>query len=146
MLPIFKFDENSKQFYVKKYILCEKNKLIHTEYLVKILENEFLISSMASEYVFIIMWDKNYKCVGFIEISKGFNNFSLFKFGTIFRGCIKFNAEHFSVAHNHPSGNLQASRADIDVTINLKKLGEILEITLLEHILIAKNKFKIIEI
>lgn len=146
MLPIFKFDIKSNQFFIKDYFLCEKDKLINSDYLVSVLEGVFKLSSMASEYVFVVLWDAEYSCIGIIELSKGMYNFSSFKYGTIFRGCIKLNAEHFSIVHNHPSGNLNASKADVDVTNTLKRLGEILEITLLEHILIANNQFKIIEI
>jgi len=45
------------------------------------------------------------------------------------------------VAHNHPSGNLQASQSDIDLTKKLKEAGKFLEIQLLDHIIIANQKY-----
>jgi len=45
------------------------------------------------------------------------------------------------VAHNHPSGNLQASQSDIDLTMKLKDAGKFLEIQLLDHIIIANQKY-----
>lgn len=45
------------------------------------------------------------------------------------------------VAHNHPSGNLQASQSDIDLTRKLKEAGKFLEIQLLDHIIIANQKY-----
>jgi DNA repair protein RadC len=45
------------------------------------------------------------------------------------------------VAHNHPSGNLTASQSDIDLTKKLKEAGKFLEIQLLDHLIIAGQKY-----
>jgi DNA repair protein RadC len=48
------------------------------------------------------------------------------------------------VAHNHPSGNLEASQADKEVTARLKQAGEMLGITLTDHLIVsAKSYFSI---
>lgn len=45
------------------------------------------------------------------------------------------------VAHNHPSGNLQPSQNDIDLTRKLKEAGKFLEISLLDHLIVANQKY-----
>jgi DNA repair protein RadC len=45
------------------------------------------------------------------------------------------------VAHNHPSGNLQPSQSDIDLTRKLKEAGRFLEISLLDHLIVANQKY-----
>jgi len=45
------------------------------------------------------------------------------------------------VAHNHPSGNLMPSQSDRDLTKRLKEAGKLLEIQLLDHIIIAGQKY-----
>jgi DNA repair protein RadC len=45
------------------------------------------------------------------------------------------------VAHNHPSGNLAASQSDIDLTKKLKEAGKFLEIQLLDHLIVANQKY-----
>lgn len=45
------------------------------------------------------------------------------------------------VAHNHPSGNLQPSQSDIDLTKKLKEAGRFLEIQLLDHLIITGNRY-----
>jgi len=45
------------------------------------------------------------------------------------------------LAHNHPSGNLNPSQADIQLTKNLKTSGKLLEISVLDHLIIAENSF-----
>ncbi|MDP9955588.1 DNA repair protein RadC [Epilithonimonas hungarica] len=61
------------------------------------------------------------------------------------RVIFKMALEHFStriiVAHNHPAGSLKPSREDIDITKKINEAGKLLEIELLDHIIIAQNKF-----
>jgi DNA repair protein RadC len=45
------------------------------------------------------------------------------------------------LAHNHPSGNLTASQADIDLTKKLKEAGKLLEIQVLDHLIVAGQKY-----
>jgi DNA repair protein RadC len=45
------------------------------------------------------------------------------------------------LAHNHPSGNLKASQADIDITRKIKEAGKILDIALLDHLIITKTGY-----
>ncbi len=45
------------------------------------------------------------------------------------------------LAHNHPSGNLKASQADIDLTRKIKEAGKVLDIALLDHLIITKSSY-----
>lgn len=45
------------------------------------------------------------------------------------------------VAHNHPSGNTVASQSDIELTRRLKEAGKVMEIQVLDHLIIAGNKY-----
>lgn len=55
----------------------------------------------------------------------------------IFRGALEAKAVKIMVAHNHPSGNLKPSREDRELTHRLSEIGNLMEIKLLEHIIIA---------
>lgn len=59
----------------------------------------------------------------------------------VFAPAIEDRAASIIVAHNHPSGNLEASDADMAVTARIKEAGELLGISLLDHVLITKNEF-----
>ena len=59
----------------------------------------------------------------------------------IFKMALEELASGLIVAHNHPSGNLQASQSDIDLTRKLKDAGRFLEIQLLDHIILANQKY-----
>lgn len=59
----------------------------------------------------------------------------------VFRPALEYGAVAVIVAHNHPSGSLEATMADKETTSQLKKAGEVLGIDFLDHLIIAKNKF-----
>jgi DNA repair protein RadC len=59
----------------------------------------------------------------------------------IYKMALEELATGLIVAHNHPSGNLQASQSDLDLTKKLKEAGKFLEIQLLDHIIIANQKY-----
>ena len=63
----------------------------------------------------------------------------------IFRTAITRNANSIIVAHNHPSGNLTPSKEDLDITKQLKKAGEILNILLLDHVIVSKQGYNSIK-
>ncbi len=60
----------------------------------------------------------------------------------VFAEAITDRAASIIIAHNHPSGNLEASQADIDVTNRLKQAGELLGIEVLDHLVVTKSGCK----
>jgi DNA repair protein RadC len=50
-------------------------------------------------------------------------------------------ASGFIAIHNHPSGNLQPSRADIDLTEKLKQAGRIIDLPLLDHLIVSERGY-----
>jgi len=59
----------------------------------------------------------------------------------VFRPALEYSAAAVVIAHNHPSGSLKATRADVEVTNKLVEAGQILGIEVLDHLIITKNKF-----
>jgi len=59
----------------------------------------------------------------------------------IFKAALEELASGIILAHNHPSGNLTASQADIDLTKKLVAGGRLLEIQVLDHLIIAGQKY-----
>ena len=59
----------------------------------------------------------------------------------IFKFALEELASGVIVVHNHPSGNLAASQSDIDLTKKLKEAGQFLEVQLLDHLIIAGQKY-----
>ena len=59
----------------------------------------------------------------------------------VFRPAILDNAAGVIIAHNHPSGTLEASRADIQITKRLKDVAKLVGIELLDHVIISKEGY-----
>ncbi len=59
----------------------------------------------------------------------------------IFREAIKQGATKLIVAHNHPSGNLEPSQADIFLTEQLLQGGQFLDIPLLDHLILGNGNY-----
>ncbi|RAV99882.1 RadC family protein [Pseudochryseolinea flava] len=59
----------------------------------------------------------------------------------IFKLALENLASGLILAHNHPSGNLTASQADINLTHKLKEGAKLLEIQVLDHVIIAGQKY-----
>jgi len=59
----------------------------------------------------------------------------------IFKKALEQLASAIILCHNHPSGNLKPSQADIDITRKLKQAGKTLDIDVLDHLIIAESGF-----
>lgn len=57
----------------------------------------------------------------------------------VFRSAILFNSSAIIVAHNHPSGDSSPSEADVRVTRDLIRAGQLLKIELLDHIILGEK-------
>ncbi len=59
----------------------------------------------------------------------------------IFRFGLAHNASYLIVGHNHPSGDCQPSKPDIDITKRLVSLGKLMQIPVLDHVIVSgKNE------
>ncbi|OIO30378.1 hypothetical protein AUJ77_03310 [Candidatus Nomurabacteria bacterium CG1_02_43_90] len=78
-------------------------------------------------------------------ISVGTLNESLVHPREVFEGAIKNNASSIILAHNHPSGDLGPSQADIEITKKLIHAGKILDIRIISHVVVTKDTWKELE-
>ncbi|MBC2189378.1 RadC family protein [Listeria booriae] len=59
----------------------------------------------------------------------------------IFKQAMRYSAASIMCFHNHPSGDASPSHQDVAVTKRLKKVGELIGIPLIDHIIIGNNTF-----
>jgi DNA repair protein RadC len=59
----------------------------------------------------------------------------------VFADAIASRASAVIVAHNHPSGNLNPSQEDLEITVRLKKAGDLLGIRLLDHLVFSEEGY-----
>ena len=79
-------------------------------------------------------------------ISVGTLNESLVHPREVFEGAIKHNAAGIILAHNHPSGDVEPSEADIEITKKLIHAGKILDIKVLNHVIVVEKNWNTIAI
>lgn len=76
-----------------------------------------------------------------VVVSRGTVNETLAAPADVFREAVRDGATSIIVAHNHPSGNPEPSQADLRLTAQLAKAGEVLGITLLDHVVFGDARF-----
>lgn len=59
----------------------------------------------------------------------------------IFKKALELNASALILAHNHPSGKLAPSEADLNLTKKLKKFAELIDIEILDHLIITNDSY-----
>lgn len=88
----------------------------------------------AQEAFYAIYLDRKNRPIGRHLITLGTATSTLAHPREVFRGAILANAAALIVAHNHPSGDPSPSSADIRLTRQLREASEVLDITLLDHV------------
>lgn len=81
------------------------------------------------------------KVLAVLEVSSGGITATVADPRLIFVAALKTGASGIILAHNHPSGNLSPSQADIDLTRKIKEVGRFLEIQLLDHIILTSEGY-----
>ncbi|UPT67644.1 MAG: JAB domain-containing protein [Sphingobacteriales bacterium JAD_PAG50586_3] len=89
----------------------------------------------------IVLLNSNNCCLGVSAISMGGISSCIVDKRIIFATALKANAVGLILAHNHPSGNLNPSKIDIDLTAQIAECGKLFEINVLDHIIVTKNGF-----
>lgn len=94
-----------------------------------------------TERLVVSMLDTKMHLISDCVITKGTVNTSLVSVREIFIEALKHRAVFIVLIHNHPSGNPVPSQADIISTKKIKEAGELIGITLLDHIIIGDIKY-----
>jgi DNA repair protein RadC len=81
------------------------------------------------------------RVLGVFEVSTGGVSGTVADPKLIFAAALKAAASGIILSHNHPSGNLTASQADLELTRKIREAGRLLEIQLLDHIIVTAEKY-----
>ena len=106
---------------------------------------EILISNWSDEIELreefnILLLDRSNRVMGIYQVSKGGISGTVVDPKIIFSCALKCRSSSIILAHNHPSGNLNPSQADIAITKKIKSGGELLELSVLDHLIITKSE------
>lgn len=111
---------------------------IHTpQDIAEIMRNVFHIHELAEETVYMVCLNTKGVPTAFFVIGKGTVNACYFSTREIFIQALLSSAVQIILAHNHPSGDVTPSEADITITATVKAAGKLLNIPLQDHIIIG---------
>ena len=98
------------------------------------------MEDLRQEEIRLIMLNTKNKIIAHKTISKGTVNASIVTPREIFFTAIKMMASSIILAHNHPSADVTPSSEDKNITEIVARSGKLINIKLLDHIIIGKNK------
>lgn len=96
-----------------------------------------LAAGLDREHFWSIMLNTKNHVLKVVEISVGSLNASIVHPRELFKSAVAVSAASVVVVHNHPSGDITPSGADIQLTRRLVKAGDVLGIELLDHVIIG---------
>lgn len=89
----------------------------------------------------VLFTNRANRVLGIFELSSGGTAGTVADPKLIFIAALRVGASGIIMAHNHPSGNLQPSHADIELTRKVKEGGKFLEIQMLDHIILTSEGY-----
>ncbi len=100
-----------------------------------------LLLDLPHEESWVLFLSKKNKVVGKTKLSVGGTDTTIMDAKIVFRKALEGMAAAIIVAHNHPSGTLRPSQADIDLTKKMKTVGEAIGLPLVDHLIIADGGY-----
>ena len=91
------------------------------------------------EHVNLLLLNRANKVLGIVNLASGGTAGCVVDLKLIFQAALKANAAAIILAHNHPSGTLRPSTADIDLTRRVINVGKSLDLPLLDHIILTPD-------
>ena len=100
-----------------------------------------IIGDLAHEEFWIVYLNNSNKVLQTSQLSKGGITGTVVDIRLAFKNAIQLGAVAVILAHNHPSGTLKPSQADIQLTKKLKTAGESLDIKDLDHLIVTEKAY-----
>lgn len=120
---------------VKEPSLYSADPIKSPDDVMKLIANE--LATYDREVFLILNLKVNGQVINMNVCSVGTLNSSLVSPREVFKSSILSNAAAFIAIHNHPSGNLEPSQEDKDITKRLLECGRILDIRMMDHMIVA---------
>jgi len=100
-----------------------------------------IIGELPHEEFWVLYLNNANKVIAKNQLSKGGMTGTVVDVRIIFKSALESGAVGILLCHNHPSGNLKPSEADIEITKKAKTAGKSLDINVLDHIIITQNGY-----
>ena len=100
-----------------------------------------IIGELPHEEFWVLYLNNANKVITKNQLSKGGMTGTVVDVRIIFKSALESGAVGIILCHNHPSGNLKPSEADIEITKKVKTAGKSLDINVLDHLIITQNGY-----
>ena len=128
--------------YKQKFKPSDRPKITTSEEAFRVLLTTWNLGTIGFIEEFkILLLNRANRVIGCYEVSSGGLCGTVADPRVIFAAALKACAIGLILAHNHPSGNLQPSMADIELTKKLKAGGKLLDIEVLDHIILTEDRY-----
>lgn len=99
------------------------------------------LNHLVNEAFIVVFLNNAKKLMGYETISGGGKTATIVDPAAVMKAAILKDASSIVLAHNHPSGKLKESRADIQLTKRINESGKLLGIPVDDHIIVSNGKF-----
>lgn len=100
-----------------------------------------IIGELSHEEFWVLFLNNSNKIISKSQLSKGGITGTIVDVRIVFKLALETRATSLILCHNHPSGNLQPSEADKEITKKIKFAGESLDVKVLDHLIITESKY-----
>ncbi len=100
-----------------------------------------LLNDLEHEEFWVLYLNNSNKILAKHQLSKGGFTSTLVDIRLLYKKALKLSAVGIIVSHNHPSGKLNPSKSDIELTNKIKEAGKTLDIKLLDHLIITEKAY-----
>ncbi|KUO69811.1 MAG: DNA repair protein [Lutibacter sp. BRH_c52] len=128
--------------YVSAISKQHRTKVTRSIEVYKVFQNtwNFDLIELQEEFKILLLNNAN-EVLGIHNLARGTSSGVNVDLKLLFSIALKTCATSVIIAHNHPSGNLIPSQSDKDLTLKIKKIGELLDIKLLDHLIVTKEGY-----
>lgn len=123
----------------KEFVSEEKTKITSSRDAFELIKGDLM--DLPHEEFWVILTNRAQRVIKKQQISSGGVAGTVADPKMIFKLALEELASGLLLIHNHPSGNLTASEADITLTKRLKESGKLLEIQVLDHLIVAGKRY-----
>lgn len=119
--------------------VSELTKIVSSKTIFDIMQP--LIGDLNHEEFWVLFLNNNMKVLHKSQLSKGGMTGTVVDVRIIFKMALENNATSIILVHNHPSGSLKPSEADINITKKISAAGFTLDVLVLDHVIITENAY-----
>jgi DNA repair protein RadC len=116
-----------------------KNKITSSKVVFEIMQP--IIGELPHEEFWVLFLNNSNKVISKSQLSKGGITGTIVDVRLVFKLALESGATGLILCHNHPSGNLNPSDADKEITMKLKVAGDSLDVKVLDHLIITETKY-----